>query len=350
MQIPPLPFAKDIETVPWEVDPGTGDKFVAIPDVCGPSWWAMLHAAAAAIRDAGCSHCGEFAVDGMVAFHDMVNFQLGKPIQDLANLDRFAHKYMQASDHPEFRQPKLGDPFEPGSTGGFVCVHGQGGQTKGVIVLPPQEPKWTVTTIKKGRPTKENDEPSEGFARSAVDSECRRLGIEPLKRVGMNQPFLGIIINGLGLGLGFAISNLLVGHAKARLAQGLVFSDAEELDVSGQGEFVKEIVRDSSRFDPESFRTVEEGNHRAIVACPKGRWSSQAQEGEQCQEAMELQAILHPREETADLVKDAIDHGVQIIGEDQDLQAVAEILERVEPLLKQLDSLEGVEEGVFEYA
>ena len=70
-----------LDNVPWEVEPETGDRFVSVPEVCGEFWWAQLHSWAENIRDHGCSTCGDVAVPMAMAFHDLVNYKLGKPIQ-----------------------------------------------------------------------------------------------------------------------------------------------------------------------------------------------------------------------------------------------------------------------------
>ena len=36
----------------------------------------------------------------------------------------------------------------------------------------------------------------------------------------------------------------------------------------GSGEFVRERIEEPDRFDPVSFRTIVQGDHRLVVACP----------------------------------------------------------------------------------
>ena len=48
-------------------------------DICGPSWWAMLHGTASGIK-AGCPTCGEEAESLMRYAHDLVNVKHGKPV------------------------------------------------------------------------------------------------------------------------------------------------------------------------------------------------------------------------------------------------------------------------------
>ncbi len=83
---------------------------------------------------------------------------------------------------------------------------------------------------------------------------------------------------------------------------GTLSAHAIGLDVSGAGEFVSEQMIDPADFDPGSFRTATQGRHRLRFACRKGELGG---DGE-CQGDIELQSILHPREEQNDLVNDTI--------------------------------------------
>ena len=90
------------EMAPWETDPESGEKFVAIADVCGGFWWAQLHSWAENIRDHGCSDCGNFAVAMAEAMHDLVNVKLGKPLHSpeaLALFSKFFQQAVEAIDH-----------------------------------------------------------------------------------------------------------------------------------------------------------------------------------------------------------------------------------------------------------
>ena len=84
------------EVVPWDIDE-RGDQGVYVPDVCGPSWWRMLHGWAEAIRDEGCPSCGEFAVQAVSALHDLVNLKLGKPLHDRDNLAEISELYCRTT-------------------------------------------------------------------------------------------------------------------------------------------------------------------------------------------------------------------------------------------------------------
>lgn len=70
---------------------------VYVPDICGPSWWAVLHGVAQAIRDCGCSSCGEWAVKAMHAIHDTVNWKLGKPVRYPGHLKEVASAMAKAA-------------------------------------------------------------------------------------------------------------------------------------------------------------------------------------------------------------------------------------------------------------
>ena len=84
--------------VPWKRDTETGDQFVNVAEVSGPCWWRILHSWAEAIREEGCSSCGEFAVGATVALHDLVNVELGKPVWDRRNFVDFAAAYHAAAE------------------------------------------------------------------------------------------------------------------------------------------------------------------------------------------------------------------------------------------------------------
>jgi len=73
------------------------------PDMAalGPKTWARLHQWAAEFKAAvgdSCG-CGDFAVMGMRAFHDLVNFKLGKPLKHQYDFDRTAQEFHSAV-HP----------------------------------------------------------------------------------------------------------------------------------------------------------------------------------------------------------------------------------------------------------
>ena len=63
--------------------------WVSIPDVCGPSWWAILHNTVLAIKTDGCESCGGHAVKLMSFLHDMVNVDLNKKVYDPKNVLKF---------------------------------------------------------------------------------------------------------------------------------------------------------------------------------------------------------------------------------------------------------------------
>jgi hypothetical protein len=91
-QEPPAPFVTD----------ENGEEFVSVPDVCGSSWWAMIHGWAEAVRDAGCSTCGQHAVQFVSAMHDLVNVKLmaegdkAKRVHDPENFMSVARRYHEA--------------------------------------------------------------------------------------------------------------------------------------------------------------------------------------------------------------------------------------------------------------
>lgn len=82
---------------------------ISIPDICGPSWWAMIHAWAESIRDAGCASCGEFAVKAVSALHDLVNIHLEKPLHDAPNFLEIADHYLEGVRQIQAHHPELVD-------------------------------------------------------------------------------------------------------------------------------------------------------------------------------------------------------------------------------------------------
>ena len=54
-------------------------KHAYVSEICGPSWWAMLHGAASGIK-AGCPTCGDEADSLMRYAHDLVNVKHGKKV------------------------------------------------------------------------------------------------------------------------------------------------------------------------------------------------------------------------------------------------------------------------------
>ena len=82
--------------------------------------------------------------------------------------------------------------------------------------------------------------------------------------------------------------------------------DAMELDAAGKGKYVTERVADPDDFDPDSFRTKAQGDHRVRVGCPEGHYTA----GKPCGVGTRAQAVLHPRSELDQLVIDADARGI----------------------------------------
>ncbi len=125
------------------------------------------------------------------------------------------------------------------------------------------------------------------------------------------QRLLAEIINGvaftLGAGLaGFALRRVESSTGVDVSQDGHLSEDATELDVSGQGEFITEIVADIDDFAPESIRTVRSRDHRVLIGCPLGKWSRTAtHSSEECQAHTKPIAIGHPRAEAGELITQA---------------------------------------------
>lgn len=95
------------------------------------------------------------------------------------------------------------------------------------------------------------------------------------------------------------------------------------LDVSGEGDFISERINTASFFDPDSIRTVTQGDHRIRIGCQRGHWN-----GEQCEIATTAQSVLHPRSEEQELIESAMSRGVPVIGEPM-MQALDELIQSV---------------------
>lgn len=63
--------------------------------------------------------------------------------------------------------------------------------------------------------------------------------------------------------------------------------------------YIRERLEPPSKFDRGSFRTVESGEHRVVVACPKNQYKRG-----KCLVALQAQSILHPISEKRHLCKD----------------------------------------------
>lgn len=75
-----------------------------ISDVCGASWWSIIHGVATSIRDGegGCSTCGEHAVSLMEYAHDLVNVSLEKPAQKPHAVREWTPYALQLATMPEY--------------------------------------------------------------------------------------------------------------------------------------------------------------------------------------------------------------------------------------------------------
>ena len=132
MAISELPFARLAAppVVPWKTG-SDGDRYVHVPEVCGPLAWDMLHRWAGAVHDSMCPTCGDFAIKAARAVHDTVNVKLGRPVQypdDLAEvletmqLAAAEAPAAEAAQIPEYSENTGGDPLVlkedgPGLTG-----------------------------------------------------------------------------------------------------------------------------------------------------------------------------------------------------------------------------------------
>ena len=227
------------QAVPWERHSETGEQFVNVAEVSGPCWWRILHSWAEAIRDEGCSSCGEFAVGATVALHDLVNVELGKPVWDRRNFVDFAAKCHAAAE-----------------------------EVLGIHVDKPAMGRAIV--------------PSTISERIRAGSALPRQGVE---------------------------------QAAAARPQALQ-DEAIAVDLGGKGEFISERLADPDEFDPRSFRTVSQGDHRIVIGCTPKEWDSGRQ---LCRAGTRAQSVLHPRSEEQELLDEARKRGLPIFQQDDPL-------------------------------
>ncbi len=92
--------------------------------------------------------------------------------------------------------------------------------------------------------------------------------------------------------------------------------EAIALDLSGEGDFVSERLADPDEFDPRSFRTVSQGDHRIVIGCAVKNWDSGRQ---LCRAGTRAQSVLHPRSEEQELLDEARKRGLPIFQQDDPL-------------------------------
>ena len=92
--------------------------------------------------------------------------------------------------------------------------------------------------------------------------------------------------------------------------------EAIAVDISGEGDFISERLADPDEFDPRSFRTVVQGDHRIVIGCGPGDWDSRRQI---CRAGTRPQSVLHPRSEEQELLEEARERGISIFQQDDPL-------------------------------
>lgn len=144
------------------------------------------------------------------------------------------------------------------------------------------------------------------------------------------QRLLAEVINGIAFTLGAGLAGFALRRVESSTGvdvsqDGHLSEDATELDVSGQGEFISEVVADVDDFEPDSIRTVRSSDHRVLIACPLGKWNTDATHSSQeCQAHTKAIAILHPRSESDELIAQAERRKIRIVT-DKDLADIEKI-------------------------
>lgn len=78
-----------------------------ISDVCGSSWWGIIHGVATSIRDHGCATCGEHAISLMEYAHDLVNVSLEKPAEKPRAIREWTPFALQLATMPEYESAEV---------------------------------------------------------------------------------------------------------------------------------------------------------------------------------------------------------------------------------------------------
>lgn len=84
--------------------------------------------------------------------------------------------------------------------------------------------------------------------------------------------------------------------------------NAMSLDVSGEGDFIRERVAYLTDFHPESLRTVVQGTHRVVIGCPPEHYRNGI-----CYKGTRASSILHPRSELASLLREAQTRHIAVV-------------------------------------
>lgn len=95
-------------------------------------------------------------------------------------------------------------------------------------------------------------------------------------------------------------------HARDHLSK-----DAISLDLSGEGDFIRERLAHPQACAQSSFRTINQGKgHKLVLCCPQRHWHTR-----HCDVSQIPQSRLHPRSEERLLVREALDLGIPVLQE-----------------------------------
>jgi len=154
-------------------------------------------------------------------------------------------------------------------------------------------------------PCKHCAEEGQSLLRFAHDLVNVKLG-KPLQAPDDAERWIGVV---------HEIESVIANHPVSKsMKQDHLSDKASILDVSGSGEFIRERWESPSRFHPDSFRTIDQGDHRLLLGCVKGQWEVSTK---LCKVVQTPQSRLHPLSERTQLIGEAEKRGIPIITDEK---------------------------------
>lgn len=276
---------------------------IDIAEVVGPYAWGVIHHAAETFP---CAPCAEEGASLMRFAHDLVNLKVGKQVKYPGDARAWlptAHKLEATLMSESFPLAQLISQVLEAPTEAIPDVH-PGNLTGWPFLDFAEELMGFGYRFRKAA-----EELTEGSCRTNLVAHGNRF-YETAKNIER-----------------YILEECIAGSS---MASGLG-DQAMLLDVSGTDEFIVERWADPSEFHADSFRTVPQGDHRLLLACPKDEW-----DGDHCRVDQVGIARFHPRSEQDALQKEALEVGVPVMSDREpseqdleDLQQVSDLVDRI---------------------